>query len=75
MKEILRANDPALLSFVEALLTEAGVAYFVADGHMSVVEGSIGAFQRRILVTADDEREARALLAAADLGGELRPKK
>lgn len=75
MKELLRANDPALLSFVEALLKEAGVAYFVADAHMSVAEGSIGAFQRRVLVDENDEATARQLLTDADLAGELRTRK
>lgn len=72
MKELIRANDPALLSYVEALLTEAHIAYFVADAHISVVEGSIGAFQRRVLVDPADEIAARRLLTDADLGGELR---
>ncbi len=75
MKELLRANDPALLSFVEALLKEAGVAYFVADAHMSVAEGSISAFQRRVLVDENDEATARQLLTDADLAGELRTRK
>jgi hypothetical protein len=75
MNELIRTNDPALISFVEALLTEAGMRYVVADGHMSVLDGSIGALPRRILVEASRETEARRLLADADLGGELRPHK
>lgn len=72
MKELLRTNDPALLSYVEALLKEADLAYFIADSHISVVEGSIGAFPRRVLVDEGDEIEARRLLTDAELGGELR---
>jgi hypothetical protein len=75
MKEIIRANDPALLSFVEALLTEAGIVYFGADAHISVIEGTISAFQRRVLVAAGDEDAARQLLADADLGVVLKMKK
>lgn len=75
MKEIIRTNNPALLTFVEALLKEAGLDYFIADQNISIVEGSIGAFPRRVLVRADDENAARRLLTDADLGAELRKKK
>lgn len=72
MIEILRANDPVLISAVEALLNGAGLSVFVADSHMSALEGSIGAFPRRILVATDEEAQARRLLTEAGLGGELR---
>ncbi|MFZ5618388.1 MAG: DUF2007 domain-containing protein [Pseudomonadota bacterium] len=71
----MRTNDPVLISYVEALLKEAGLDYFIADQNISIVEGSIGAFPRRVLVGADDEDAARRLLIDADLGGELRNKK
>ena len=73
--ELLRTNDPALLSYVEALLKDAAVAYFIADRHISLVEGSIGAFPRRVLVDEEDEAEARRILSDADLGSELRTRK
>jgi len=75
MNELIRTNDLALISFVEALLKEAGLAYLVADAHMSVLDGSIGALPRRILVESDKEAAARRLLADADLALELRPQK
>lgn len=75
MNEIIRTNNLALISFVEALLKGAGVLYFVADGHASAVDGSIGALPRRILVDGADETKARRLLEEADLGSELRPQK
>lgn len=75
MKEIIRTNNPALLTYVEALLKEAGVAFYIADQMISVVEGSIGAFPRRVLVAEDDEARARLVLAEADLGEELKRKK
>lgn len=75
MNELVRTNDPALISFVEALLKEAGLAYLVADAHMSVLDGSIGALPRRILVESEQEAAARRLLADADLATELRPPK
>lgn len=66
MKELLRTNDPVRLSWAEALLASAGVEIVIADRHTSVVEGSIGAIQRRILVAEDDLARARALLAEAE---------
>lgn len=75
MKEIVRTNNPALLSYVEALLKEAGHNYFIADQNISIAEGSIGAFPRRVLVPEDEEAAARKLLAAADLGAELKNRK
>ncbi len=75
MTEIMRTNDLALISFVEVLLKDAGLRYFVADAHASAVDGSIGALPRRILVEPGREDEARRLLADADLAAELRQKK
>lgn len=75
MTEIMRTNNPALLTFVEALLKEAGISYFVADRNMSVVEGSIGALPRRVLVAKDQEDAARRLLADADIGDQLKARK
>jgi hypothetical protein len=71
MHDILRTNDPVLVSFVEALLSEAGLPYHVADENMSIVEGSIGAFPRRIRVLAEDLEEARRLLVEAGLEDKL----
>ena len=73
MQILLRTNDPVLLSFVQALLREAGVSHHVADAHISVLEGSIGAFPRRVLVPDDDVAEARQLLHDAGLAAELMP--
>lgn len=72
MIEILRANDPVLLSFVEAILKEAGIDYLVADRNMSILEGSIGILARRVLVARDDAERARRLLEDAGVGNELR---
>lgn len=72
MHELIRANDPVLLSYAESLLRDAGFAPFVADGHMSVLEGSIGAIPRRLLIPDDEAAGARRLLREAGLGDELR---
>lgn len=72
MPELLRTNDPGLISVVEALLTEAGIPYQVADRNMSVLEGSINLIQARILVPDGYEDVARQILVDAELGKWLR---
>jgi len=72
MVELVRTNDPGLLSVVEGLLTEAQIPHHVADRNMSVLEGSILVIQQRVLVPDDREAEARELLVDADLGEWLR---
>jgi Putative prokaryotic signal transducing protein len=68
MKELLRSNDAVLLSFVSALLGEEGIAFIVADTNMSVLEGSIGALPRRVLVDSDEMERARRILTEAGIG-------
>ncbi len=68
MRVIVRANDPVLISFVEALFREAGIAVHIADTHMSITEGSIGVFPRRVLVLEEDWPRAAQILEEADLG-------
>jgi hypothetical protein len=68
MKELLRTNDLVRLSWVEALLADAGIVSLVLDQHTSLVEGSIGAIQRRLMVDERDHRRAQDLIAAADTG-------
>ena len=72
MIELIRTNDPVVLSLAEALLKDAGIGCFVADSNMSLMEGSIGILQRRLLVEAESETAARRLLADAGLAAELR---
>lgn len=68
MKEILRSNDVVLLSYVEALLGEAGIGHAILDTNMSIVEGSIGVLPRRVLVVEDQWMQARRILTDAGLG-------
>jgi len=65
MKELLRTNDPVRLSFVEAMLRAAGIQCVLLDQHTSIVEGSIGAIQRRIMVAERDHARARLVIAEA----------
>ena len=73
MRELLRTNDAVLISAIEALLKGADIHHMVVDQNMSVLEGSIGIFPRRILVDEDQFHGARRLLEEAGFGGELRP--
>ena len=52
MVEVFRTNDLVALSF---------------DQNISVMEGSIGVFPRRLMVDDDDEAAAKDLLRIAEL--------
>ena len=65
MHVIATSNDPVRLSFLIALLSDAGIGTVVLDTHTSFVEGSIGAIQRRLVVAAHDEARARRVLREA----------
>jgi hypothetical protein len=68
MKELLRTVDPVLLSWLTALLADAGIEAVVLDTYTSILEGSIGAIPRRLMVATEDEWRARQVLREA---GEL----
>ena len=65
MRVLATSNDPVRLSFLTALLADAGVAAFVLDSHTSAVEGSIGAIPLRLAVNEEDEARARRILIEA----------
>lgn len=71
MVELIRTNDLVLISLVEAILTGERITYFLADQHMSAVEGSVGFLPRRILVAEAEVVRARRVLREAGLAGEL----
>ena len=62
MEEILRTTDPTVIAFSEALLRAEDIECFVMDVHMSVMEGSIGIFPRRLMVHRTDAFRGRAIL-------------
>lgn len=71
MSVLLRTNDLVLISAVEALLGGARIAYQIADNYTSVMEGSIGAIPRRVLVATNSLEQARQLMTDAGLGDAL----
>jgi hypothetical protein len=73
VRELVRTNNLVLISAIEALLKGADIDHMIVDQNMSVMEGSIGIFPRRILVDEDQVQAARRLLSEAGLADELRP--
>lgn len=75
MHELIRTNDPVLLSFAESLMKDAGIHCLIADQAMSIMEGSLGMLPRRFLVEDDRIDEARTILTDAGLADELLDRK
>jgi Putative prokaryotic signal transducing protein len=71
LAEVLRTNEPVLLSFARTVLADGNIDVLVADQHMSTIEGSIGIFPRRLLVEGDRWRQARRLLIEAGVDASL----
>ncbi len=71
MKELLRTNDLVKLSWLEALLADAGIATLVLDNNTSVLQGSTVLVLRRLMVGDDDYQRARRVLIAAGEEREL----
>ena len=67
MEEILRTTDPTVIPFATALLRAEDIDCFEMDVHMSVMEGSIGIFPRRLMVARRDAFRARAILTDNDI--------
>ena len=62
MKELLRTSDPTEIAFATALLDGEGIEVVVLDVNMSVLEGGIGIFPRRMAVRREDHFRASAIL-------------
>ncbi|WP_376100422.1 DUF2007 domain-containing protein [Roseomonas sp. CCTCC AB2023176] len=62
---LLREGDPVRLGFLQALLRDAGLRPLLLDGHISAVEGRIGAFPQRLAVPEDEASRAEAVLRQA----------
>jgi hypothetical protein len=65
---LITTNNLVRLSFLHALLRDAGITAIILDTHTSAIEGSIGAIPRRLMVATNDEPRARRVLTDA---GEL----
>jgi hypothetical protein len=65
MRVVAESTDPVRVSFLLALLRDAGIECIVLDAHISALEGGIGAFPRRLVVAEDDLAQARRVLREA----------
>ena len=59
MRELTRSNDVVFLSWLVAALRAEGIEAVVLDAHTSIIEGSIGAIPRRVMVLAEDFEAAK----------------
>ena len=64
MIELVSTSNAVRLSFLRAVLDDAGIAYSVLDNQMASVLGS--AFKTRLMVDEGDINQARRLMAAAE---------
>jgi hypothetical protein len=61
--ELLRTNNPVLISWLIALMADNGIETIVLDTHASILEGSAIAIPRRIMVADEDIARARRIHA------------
>ena len=73
MQELLRSNNLVRLSFLTALLADAGIEAVIFDAHTSAAEGSISAIPRRLMVEDEDYSRARRILIEAGESAGLKP--
>ena len=66
MVELVRTNNLVMLSWLVAQLREENIEPVILDYNISIVEGSIGAFPRRVMVDEVDYPQARVILAEAE---------
>ncbi|MGJ8544259.1 MAG: DUF2007 domain-containing protein [Sulfitobacter sp.] len=67
MKELLRSTDPTIIAFASALLEGEDIDCFALDVNMSVLEGGIGIFPRRLMVRAEDHDQAERVMRDNDI--------
>jgi len=67
MRVLVATNNVVRLSFLTALLADAGIDAVLLDSHTSVLEGSAGAIPRRLVVSVNDyDRACRILRDAGE---------
>ena len=70
MKELFSTNDITKFIYAETILNSNDIISFALDENISVLEGSIGIFPRRLMVLANDFERASELLK--DFGLDLK---
>ena len=66
MNYLVSSTDSVRLSFLLALLNDAGIKAHVFDANISALEAGIGAFPRRIMVPVKRLLAAKTLLEDAN---------
>lgn len=67
MKELLRSTDPTIIAFATALLSGEDIECFELDVNMSILEGGIGIFPRRLMVRDADYDAALRVVTDNDI--------
>jgi len=62
MVELTRSNDMVFLSWLIHALEESDIGVVVLDNHTSIMEGSIPAIARRVMVAQENLTPARVIL-------------
>lgn len=65
MIELFRSNDPIELSWAQSVLEDEGISSHIFDYHASILDGSIGALPRRLMVDSAEESRAKYILDIA----------
>jgi predicted RNase H-like nuclease len=65
MRAVVSSTDPVRLSFLAALLADAGIQTVLLDRHASIADGSIGAIPQRLAVGSEDYSRACRILREA----------
>ena len=73
MIEIMRTTNPVDVNYIQALLKDADIFVAIFDANISVVEGSIGLFPKRVMISEEDINEAREVLRGTELEEFLLP--
>lgn len=66
MRVLLRTRDSVRLSFLLALLKDAGIEAVVLDAYSSGIEAGIHGFPQRLAVASDDFSAAHRVLVESE---------
>ena len=67
MRQLLLVTNPVRLTYLESLLTGAGIAFSVHDRHIAgLLAGANSLFPMRLMVAEDDWLQAKRVLMDAD---------
>ena len=65
MMELVKTTSAIRLTYLQALLDDAGISFFVFDQNIAMLEAGISAFPRRIMVEEAYFLEAKTILREA----------